>query len=131
MFEEIFMMKSAASGRPFWKALTFLAVACATALLSAPEARADVDCTRPVSRVWSGNNGYQIYVMFSDGKSPAGMMLADAANDQAVINRTLSVILAGHVSGRPVTLRYTVGSDGSVATCAPAVLQRFSGAWIN
>src|SRR5712692_2628800 len=90
-------------------------------LLTGFKAYASVDCIRPVATVWSGYDENRIYVVYRDQYAHAGMRLVDVANDERVVSRTLSVILAGHLTGRTITFRYSQGSDGSTPSCTPTV----------
>ncbi len=67
----------------------------------------------PLRRVWAGYDGARIYVQFDDGYSDAVMNLADVASDEQIVNRSLAMLVAAVTAGRPVTLRYISGQDGS------------------
>lgn len=90
-----------------------------------------LDCARPIARVFSGYDGNKIYVIYSDGFANAGMNLSDVDNDEQVVNRTLAIILSGHLAERTITFRYAAGQDGSAASCTPTVTQRLVGAWVS
>jgi hypothetical protein len=90
-----------------------------------------LDCVRPIQHVWSGYDGNKIYVIYADGYQAAGMQLAYVGNDEHIVNRTLSVILSGHIAGKSVTFRYEGGADGSAPSCTPTVVQKLIGAWVS
>jgi hypothetical protein len=87
-----------------------------------------VECKRPISKVWSGNDANKIYVIHGDGYGGgSGMNLASADNDNNIINRTLSMILAGHMASKQVIFRYQDGSS-----CTPSSgTQQFIGVWVE
>lgn len=90
-----------------------------------------VECTRPIATIWSGYDNYRIYVQFNDSYAPAGMTLADVGNDEKVVDRALSIILSGYLTGKNITMRYSHGANGSAPSCSPTVIQEVIGAWIN
>lgn len=90
-----------------------------------------LDCTRPIKNLWSGYDPNRIYVIHGDGYSNSGMKLEYVNNDEAVLNRTLSIIMSASMSNKTITFRYTGGVDGSVPSCTPTVQQKLIGAWIN
>jgi hypothetical protein len=99
-------------------------------LLTGLRASASIDCVRTVYRVWSGSDPNQVFVEYTDGFASAAMALAYVNNDQSVVNRTLSIILAGTLAGRTISFRYLEGVDGSPASCSPTVYQKLIGAWV-
>jgi hypothetical protein len=108
------------------------AAAIGLAILSTTSsAGASVDCPRPVAYIWSGADPNQIFVSYSDGYAPAGMQLAFVGNDQSAVNRTLSLLLAGHLASKTIIFRYSEGFDGSPASCTPTAWQKLIGVWIN
>jgi len=90
-----------------------------------------LDCTRPVKNLWSGYDSNRIYVIHGDGYAASGMKLEYVGNDEAAINRTLSVIMSGIMAGKTVTFRYSCGVDNSPPSCTPSVTQKLIGAWVN
>ena len=91
------------------------------------QAFAFVDCKRPISKIWSGNDDNKIYITHDDGYGNSGMTLETANNDNAIINRTLSLILVGHTAKKDVTFRYI---DGSSCTSSSGT-QQFVGVWLE
>ena len=101
-------------------------------LLTSLSALGDIlDCTRPISGIFTGNSGCYIYVEYKDGFSSACMTPPDAGNDPQIINRTLGVMLAGYIAGKTVTIRYSGGVDGSPPSCTPTAWQRITGAFVR
>jgi hypothetical protein len=100
-------------------------------LSTSMSAGAFVECPRPVAYIWAGSDANQIFITYSDGYAPAGMQLAFVGNDQSVVNRTLSMLLAGHLASKTIVFRYSEGFDGSTASCTPTAWQKLIGVWIN
>src|SRR6266705_866074 len=102
-------------------------------LLTSLSALGDIDCTRPISGIFTANNGNacNIYVEYKDGFSAACMTYADPGTDQQILNRTLGVMLAGYIAGKTVTIRYSGGVDGSPPSCTPTTWQRITGAFVR
>lgn len=90
-----------------------------------------LDCTRPIKNLWSGYDANRIYVIHGDGYSNSGMKLEYVNNDNAVLNRTLSIIMSGSMANKTITFRYSGGEDGSAPSCTPTVPQKLVGAWVN
>lgn len=90
-----------------------------------------LDCLRPVKKLWSGFDNNRIYVIHGDGYSNSGMSLDSVNQDEAVVNRTLSMIMSGAVAGKTITFRYQSTQDGSPVSCTPSAQQNFIGAWIE
>jgi len=88
------------------------------------------DCDRPVKRLWSGDSPNKIYVTYTDGFADAGMKLEYVNNDEQIVSRTLSIIMAGAMGGKSIRFRYSEGTDESAATCTPTVDQKLIGAWL-
>ena len=94
---------------------------------------ADIDCRRPIKRIFTGHTDTtsKIHIEYSDGYAPAAMRLLYVNNDEEVVNRTLQLLLAGPLSGRHVVSRYAGGLDGSEASCTPRSIQALIAAWIE
>ena len=92
-----------------------------------------LDCVRPMKKIFTGytTSGSKIYIQYSDGFSVARMRMEDINNDEEIVNRVLSILMAGHVSGRTVISRYSGGEDGSAPSCTPSVDQKLISAWIE
>lgn len=90
-----------------------------------------LDCTRPIKNVWSGFDGHKVYVIHGDGFANSGMRLEYVNNDDAVINRTLSIIMSAGMASKSISFRYSGGDDGSAASCTPTVTQKLIGAWVS
>ncbi len=97
-------------------------------LMFSMTAQSVVQCQRPVLKIWAGKDGNKIYVIHGDGFGNSGMKLESVDNDNEVINRALSIILAGHMADRKITFRYNAG-----ASCTPSssTTQQFIGAWVE
>lgn len=103
-------------------------------LLVAPAVSvADVDCRRPIKKIFTGHTptSSKIHIEYGDGYAPAAMRLAYVNNDEEVVNRTLQLLLAGHLSGRHIVSRYVAGLDGSAPSCTPSSTQALVAAWIE
>lgn len=94
---------------------------------------ADIDCRRPVKKIFTGHSPTtsKIHVEYGDGYAPAAMRLPYVNNDEEVVNRTLQLLLAGHLSGRHIISRYSGGLDGSMPSCTPSSTQALVAAWIE
>jgi hypothetical protein len=101
--------------------------------LYSASAHAWVDCTRPINKLWTGHNTGEtrVYVIHGDGYPDSLMRPSAIANDDAIMDRVLSVILYAKTSNKTVTFRFDKGEDNSAASCTPTVRQIIIGAWIN
>ena len=89
-----------------------------------------LDCTRPIKSIRTAAMDNKVYVIHDDGFANSGMQLQNVGNDNEVINRTLSLLLTAHVSGKTVKFRY-ITTNGNAATCTPSATQQFVGAFIE
>lgn len=97
-------------------------------------AHADIiDCKRPVKRIFTGytETTSKIHVEYSDGYAAAAMRMQFIGNDEEVVNRTLGMLLAGHMSGRTLYSRYISGLDGSEPSCTPSTNQALVAVWVE
>ena len=90
----------------------------------------DIDCVRPIKSIRTAAMDYTLYVIHGDGYANSGMQLTNVENDNEVINRTLSLLLTAHISGKVAIFRY-VDTNGAEATCTPSATQQFIGAFIE
>lgn len=84
-----------------------------------------VECERPIEKIWTGDDPHKLYVVHGDSYAPSGMRLEDVG-DNEIINRTLSILLAAHISGKRSVFRYANGSS-----CTPTSAQQIIGVWIE
>lgn len=89
-----------------------------------------VDCIRPIKSIRTASMDNKLYVIHGDAYANSGMQLANVGNDNEVINRTLSLLLSAHLSGKVATFRY-IDTNGAAATCTPSATQQFIGAFIE
>ena len=92
-----------------------------------------VDCARPIKKIFTGYSAStsKIHIEYSDGYAGALVRLQFVGNDEKAVDRILSVLMAGHLSGKVIHSRYETGVDGSAPSCTPATTQALSAVWIE
>jgi hypothetical protein len=90
-------------------------------------------CKRPIKKIFTGYTAStsKIHVDHGDGYAASVVRLPHVNNDEKIVDRILSVLLAAHLGGREVTFRYSQGEDGSAASCSPTVSQLTQAVWIE
>lgn len=90
-----------------------------------------LDCERPIGNIYVGydDGKNQVYVKHGDGYGPSRILPEYVGDNENIMNRALSVLLAGKATGQPVMFRYSEGVQGEVASCTPEKLQKLHGVW--
>jgi|GEM_PF-5235883 len=91
------------------------------------------ECNRPIKRIFTGftTTTSKIHIEHGDGYQPSVVRLPQVNNDEKIVDRILSVVLAAHLSKTPVTFRYASTISGKPATCKPIEGQYIQAVWIN
>ena len=92
-----------------------------------------IECTRPIKRIFTGytTSTSKIHVEHGDGYAASVVRLPYVNNDEKIVDRILSVLLAAHMGGKQITFRYLQGDNGSEASCTPSVSQITQAVWLK
>lgn len=99
------------------------------ALLMATSSALAIECIRPIERIFTGYtvSESKIHVEHGDGYAASAVRLSSVNNDEKIVDRILSVLLAAHMGGREVKFRY----PGTTASCTPTTNQLVEAVWIH
>ena len=97
------------------------------------QAASATECKRPIKKIFTGYTAStsKIHIEHGDGHDSSVVRLSHVNNDEKIVDRILSVLLAAHLAGRDVTFRYAQGLDGSPASCQPTVDQLTQAVWLE
>ena len=86
------------------------------------------ECTRPIERIFTGytSTTSKIHIEHGDGFAASIVRLPYVNNDEKIVDRILSVLMAAHMAGRSVKFRYAQGD----AVCRPQGVQPISAVWL-
>jgi len=90
-------------------------------------------CDRPIGRIFTGYtlSTSKIHIEHDDGFSASIVRLPYVNNDEKIVDRILSVLLAAKMGRKEVRFRYLKGEDDSVASCTPKVSQILEAVWLK
>lgn len=111
-----------------------LPIVFALACYSSGALAATKECKRPIKRIFTGysSSTSKIHIDHGDGYKASVVQLPYVNNDDKIVDRILSTLLAAHMGGRPVIFRYLKGADGSEASCESTTTNQITLAvWIE
>jgi hypothetical protein len=91
------------------------------------------ECDRPIDRIFTGYtpSTSKIHIEHGDGFSASVVRLPYINNDEKIVDRILSVLLAAKMGEKDVRFRYLKGEDNSAASCTPEVSQILQAVWLK
>ena len=88
-----------------------------------------VGCERSIAKIRQGNHSANlVYIEHGDGYANSGMQLTNIDDNEKIIDRTLSMLLAAHIAGKKITFSY-INTGSGAPTCKPELpnTQQFIG----
>ena len=86
--------------------------------------QAQVNCVRPIKSI--ATSATTIDIDHGDGYQRSVMSLNWNDNDQDLMSRTLSIVLAASLAGKDVRFTYSSAHNGTGASCKPVLIQKLT-----